>query len=102
VFSAGVNPKAAPYPIALTILRDNFQIDTSDARSKSVDEFKDAKFDFIITVCDNARETCPVWPGRPIIAHWSSLDPSKVEGDERAIREAFWKVTQQIHNSSNV
>jgi protein-tyrosine-phosphatase len=72
VFSAGVNPKGTPHPIALAILRDNFQIDTSDARSKSVDEFKDVEFDFVITVCDNAREACPVWPGRPIVAHWSS------------------------------
>lgn len=78
VFSAGVNPKDAPHPIALAILRDNFQIDTSDARSKSVDEFKDIEFDFVITVCDNAREACPVWPGRPIVAHWSSPDPSKL------------------------
>ena len=62
-----------------------------------MDEFKDAKFDFVITVCDDAREACPVWPGRPIIAHWSSPDPSKAEGDEGAIHEAFWKVTQQIN-----
>jgi arsenate reductase (thioredoxin) len=97
VFSAGVNPKDAPHPIALAILRDNFQIDTSDARSKSVDEFKDIEFDFVITVCDNAREACPVWPGRPIVAHWSSPDPSKTEGDEGAVSEAFWQVAQQIN-----
>ena len=97
VFSAGVNPKAAPHPVALKILRDNFRIDTSDARSKSVDEFKDAKFDFDITVCDDAREACPVWPGRPIVAHPSSPDPSKVEGDEGAIHEAFWKVAREIN-----
>jgi arsenate reductase (thioredoxin) len=58
VFSAEVNPQAAPHPIALAILRDNFQIDISDVRSKSVDEFKDDKFDLVITVCDNAREVC--------------------------------------------
>ena len=50
--------------MALTILRDNFRIDTSDARSKSVDEFRNVEFDFVITVCDNAREACPIWPGR--------------------------------------
>jgi arsenate reductase len=97
VFSAGVNPKDAPHPIALAILRDNFQIDTSDARSKSVDEFKDIEFDFVITVCDNAREACPVWPGRPTVAHWASPDPSKIEGDEGAVSEAFWQVAQQIN-----
>ena len=93
VFSAGVKPKDAPHPI----LRDNFQIDTSDARSKSVDEFQNVEFDFVITVCDNAREACPVWPGRPIVAHWSSPDPSKVEGDQDTVKEAFWKVTQEIN-----
>jgi len=96
-FSAGVNPKGEPHPIALAILRDNFQIDTSGARSKSVDEFKDLEFDFVVTVCDDAREACPVWPGRPIIAHWSSPDPSKVAGDEGAIHQAFWRVAQQIN-----
>jgi arsenate reductase len=96
VFSAGVKPKGAPHPIALAILRENFQIDTSDARSKSVDEFKDAEFDFVITVCDDAREACPVWPGKPIVAHWSSPDPSKVEGDQETVKEAFRKVTQEI------
>ena len=97
VFSAGVNPKDKPHPIALAILRDNFEIDPSGARSKSVDELKDVEFDFVITVCDDAREACPVWPGRPIIAHWSSPDPSKVQGDESAIHQAFWRVAQQIN-----
>jgi arsenate reductase len=97
VFSAGVNPKGAPHPMALAILRDNFQIDASKARSKSVEESKDRNFDFVITVCDNAHEACPVWPGKPIVAHWSSPDPSKTEGDEGAIKEAFWKVAQQIN-----
>jgi arsenate reductase (thioredoxin) len=69
VYSVGVNPKSAPHPMALAILRDNFQIDASNARSKSVQEFKDVEFDFVITVCDDAREACPVWLGRPIIAH---------------------------------
>jgi arsenate reductase len=96
VFSAGVRPKGAPHPMALAILQENFQIDASDARSKSVDEFQNVEFDFVITVCDDAQEACPVSPGRPIIAHWSSPDPSKVEGDQNTVREAFWKVTQEI------
>ncbi len=102
VFSAGVNPKAEPHPVALQLLRENFQIDTSGARSKSFHEFDDVEFDFVITVCDRARETRPVWPGKPIVAHWSSDDPSITEGDESAVRAAFWKVAQQINRRTEL
>ena len=71
-YSAGASPKPAPHPLALEILLQDFKIDASDAYSKSWDEFKDVPFDFVITLCDNAKETCPVWPGQPILAHWSS------------------------------
>jgi protein-tyrosine-phosphatase len=64
-YSAGASPKPTPHPLALEILREDFKIDASDAYSKSWDEFKDVPFDFVITLCDNARETCPVWPGQP-------------------------------------
>jgi arsenate reductase len=97
VYSAGVNPKGAPHPMALRILQEDFKIDTSTARSKSVKEFENIEFDLILTVCDQARETCPVWPGHPIVAHWSSDDPSKAEGDENAVHAAFWKIAQQIN-----
>jgi len=80
-YSAGSMPKAAPHPMTLQVLKKNFLIDASDARSKSWDEFKDIRFDFVITVCDNARETCPVWPGQPIIAHWGAPDPAADDGD---------------------
>ena len=96
VYSAGVNPKSAPHPLALRTLQENYQIDVSSARSKTWEEFKDVHFDFIITLCDNARETCPVWPGQPITAHWSSADPSLIQGDDAAARSAFWQVAEQI------
>ena len=95
-YSAGARPKLAPHPLALEILRDDFKIDTSDAYSKSWEDFKDAQFDFVITLCDNAKETCPVWPGQPIVAHWSSPDPAAIEGSEAEKRRAFWQVAQQI------
>src|SRR4029077_18291122 len=72
------------------------RIDASDAYSKSWEEFKDAQFDFVITLCDNAKESCPVWPGQPIVAHWSSPDPAAVEGSNAEKRRAFWQVAQQI------
>lgn len=95
-YSAGASPKDSPHPIALTILKKHFNLDAKDARSKSWDEFKDTRFDFVITVCDNARETCPVWPGQPIIAHWGSPDPASFEGDQEDKERFFLDVAFQI------
>jgi protein-tyrosine-phosphatase len=78
-------------------LRDVYHIDASNARSKSWEEFKDIEFDFVVTVCDNARETCPVWPGQPIVAHWSSPDPAAVEGTDSEKYCAFKDVASQIN-----
>lgn len=96
VHSAGSHPKPAPNPLAIQTLKDHFQIDADDARSKSWEEFPNVHFDFVITLCDNAKETCPVWPGQPIVAHWSSIDPADADGTEEEKLAAFWKVAQQI------
>ncbi|HEY5893691.1 MAG TPA: arsenate reductase ArsC [Chthoniobacterales bacterium] len=96
VYSAGSNPKLAPNPLAIQTLRDNFKIDASAARSKSWEEFKDVHFDFVITLCDDARETCPTWPGQPIIAHWGMEDPSDIEGTEAEKLRAFFIAGQFI------
>lgn len=74
-FSAGSNPKGEVNPLALRLLREVYRIDASDARSKSWEELKDIDLDFVITVCDNAKESCPVFPGQPIAAHWGVTDP---------------------------
>jgi arsenate reductase len=97
VYSAGAFPTGKVNPFAVQVLKDCFHIDASDARSKSVDEFKDVQFDFVVTVCDNARETCPVWPGQPIVAHWSSPDPAAVEGSDDEKYRAFKEVAFQIN-----
>jgi arsenate reductase len=55
------------------------------------------KFDFVITVCDNARESCPVWPGQPIVAHWGSEDPDATTGSEEQRRRTFRTVAQEIY-----
>jgi arsenate reductase len=95
--SAGSDPKVAPHPLALRTLREHFQIDVSAARSKSWKEFDDETFDFVITLCDDAREICPVWPGRPILAHWGSPDPAAAVGTEAERADVFWQVARQIY-----
>jgi arsenate reductase len=78
--------------LTLKVLRERFAIDASTARSKSWSEFGDVKFDFVITVCDSARESCPVWPGQPIIAHWGVDDPAHFEGTPAAKERFFYDV----------
>lgn len=98
VFSAGSFPTGRVNPMAVQILQDVYNIDASEARSKSWEELKDVEFDFVITVCDNARESCPVWPGQPIVAHWSSPDPAAVEGTDAEKYSAFKDVAFQINH----
>lgn len=97
VYSAGSFPTGKVNPLAVQVLKDIYNIDASEARSKSWEEFKDVEFDFVVTVCDNARETCPVWPGQPIVAHWSSPDPAAVEGTQSEKYQAFEEVASQIN-----
>src|SRR5690242_2443377 len=82
-FSAGSHPKGVPHPAAMRLLGELGYV-TNGYRSKSWDEFAapDApRLDVVITVCDNAAgEVCPIWPGKPVKAHWSLPDPAAVEG----------------------
>lgn len=98
-FSAGSQPKGKVHPMALSVL-NGFGFDTTGMRSKSWKEFSgpDApEFDFIITVCDNAAgETCPVWPGKPLTAHWGIEDPAAIEGEGQ--REAFLTALRYLRN----
>ena len=97
VFSAGSFPTGKVNPFAIQVLKDVYNIDASEARSKSWEEFNNIEFDFVVTVCDNARETCPVWPGQPIVAHWSSPDPAAIEGSDSEKYRAFKEVAFQIN-----
>jgi arsenate reductase len=97
VYSAGSHPTGRINPLAIWVLKKHYLIDAADARSKSWDEFRAVKFDFVITVCDNARESCPIWPGQPVIAHWGSPDPAAVEGTDDEKQRAFVNVASQIN-----
>ena len=94
-YSAGAKPSGKVNPFAIEFLA-TMNIDASDATSKSWDEFKDIEFDFVITVCDNAKESCPIWPGQPIMAHWGSEDPAAAEGSDEEKRRIFKKIGIEI------
>ena len=96
VHSAGSHPTGRVNPLAVRTLRERYNLDASAARSKSWDEFKAVKFDFVITVCDNAKEACPIWPGQPMIAHWGSPDPAAATGTEEEKFQFFVNVASQI------
>jgi arsenate reductase (thioredoxin) len=95
-FSAGSAPRSGPHPLTLRVLRDDFRIDPSDARSKSWDEFRGQTFDLVITVCDQAKATCPLWPGATVVAHWNSPDPSDATGTDEQKLKVFREVALQI------
>lgn len=96
VYSAGSKPNGRVNPLAQWVLREKYGIDAGSARSKSWDEFKDVHFDLVITVCDHAKESCPIWPGQPIVAHWGSPDPAAAEGTEEEKKLLFIQVASQI------
>lgn len=94
VFSAGTRPSSVR-PEAVEAMRE-VGIDISHQRSKSVDEFVGREFEYIITVCDNARESCPVFPGKAVRVHWSFDDPAAVEGEWDVRLAAFRRVRDEI------
>lgn len=100
-FSAGSQPKGEVNPLALKVL-DSFGISTEGFRSKPWDEFARPGapvMDFVFTVCDSAAgETCPVWPGQPVTAHWGIEDPAAVEGPEIQREAAFVTAYRYLKN----
>ena len=100
-YSAGSTPRGEIHPMALHVLqRQNFNTDRF--RSKSWDEFAGAdatRLDFVFTLCDSARqETCPVWPGQPMTAHWGLPDPAAVKGNDAEIAAAFNETMRMLSN----
>ena len=100
-FSAGSHPRGEIQPMALDILRrSNHKV--SELRSKDWQEFAspDApKLDFVFTLCDQAAaESCPVWPGQPMSAHWGLPDPAATTGSDALIRLAYADAYRMLHN----
>ena len=95
VFSAGTKPSSVR-PEAIAVMAE-IGIDISGQRSKSVDEFLENPPDLLITVCDSARETCPVFPAGVERLHWPFEDPAAVQGSEQERLAAFSRVRDQIH-----
>jgi arsenate reductase (thioredoxin) len=94
VESAGTKPSSVR-PEAIAAMRE-IGIDISGHRSKSVDEFTGQTFDFVITVCDNARESCPFFPAITLRIHWSLDDPAAVQGSEEERLAAFRHVRDEL------
>lgn len=94
VQSAGTRPSQVR-PEAIEAMRE-IGIDISSHRSKSVDEFAGREFDYVVTVCDNARENCPLFPGKTERIHWSFEDPAAVNGDWETRLAAFRRIRDDI------
>jgi arsenate reductase len=95
VASAGVDPAARVRLEAVAVMRE-VGIDISGHRPKHVNEFVGQPFDYVLTVCDNARETCPVFPGGAVTIHQSFVDPAAFHGTEDEQMELFRRVRDEI------
>src|SRR6202050_529804 len=94
VFSAGTKPGRVR-PEAIAVMRE-VGIDISGYRSKSVDEFAGQHFDYVLTVCDNAKESCPLFPGKTVTIHHNFEDPAPLQGPEEERLALFRRVRDEI------
>lgn len=95
VFSAGSKPAGYVHPLAIKAMSE-LGVDISHHHSKSPQEFRGQPFDCVITVCDKAREACPVFPGAATQLHWSFDDPAHAEGSEEEKMRVFRRVRDEI------
>lgn len=95
VFSAGTNPGVVN-PYAIRAMQE-LGVDMSSHRSKSVDEFMDQDFDYVVTVCDNARKNCPFFPGKNVI-HRAFRDPAAAKGTKEEVMAVFRQIRDEIQS----
>ncbi len=97
--SAGSRPAAQVNPFAIATLREH-GIPWAGHAPRGIDGLEREPWDFVVTVCDRAKEACPIFPGQPILAHWGMPDPADVEGDratkQAAFRDAFVLLSRRI------
>ena len=94
-FSAGSNPAGYVHPLAINVMKE-IGYDLSSNRSKHVSEFVDQPFDLVLTVCDSARETCPILPGAVKTLHWPFEDPAQTDGSHEEKLAVFRRVRDEI------
>ena len=95
--SAGSKPSGYVHPLAIRAMQE-FGIDLSANQSKSLDQFRDERFDLVVTVCDNAKESCPVFPGAQQTFHWPFDDPADATGTEEEKMVFFRRVRDEIED----
>ena len=93
--SAGSKPSGYVHPLAITAM-ESIGVDISTARSKHVDEFADKPFDLVVTVCDNAKESCPLIPNAQQTLHWPFEDPADFKGSDEERQAGFARVRDEI------
>jgi arsenate reductase len=96
VFSAGSQPRPEIHPMARNAVKDLFGLDMAGQHPKPLEQFRGDRFDYVITVCDRAAESCPVLPGDSKRIHWSFEDPAAVEGDDEKKRRAFERTARDM------
>jgi len=98
-YSAGSRPAAQVNPLAIATLREH-GIPWAGHAPRGIDGLEHEPWDFVVTVCDRAKEACPIFPGQPILAHWGMPDPAEVDGDgvtkRAAFRDAFVLLSRRI------
>jgi arsenate reductase (thioredoxin) len=97
--SAGSRPAVQVNPGTIAVLRD-YEVPGATHPPRGMDGLERQHWDFVITVCDKAKEACPIFPGQPVLAHWGMPDPGAVEGDEQrqqaAFRDAFITLSRRL------
>lgn len=95
--SAGSNPAGYVHPLAIEAMGE-VGIDLTAARSKRADEFAGQAFDLVVTLCDHAKKTCPIFPGAKQTLHWPFDDPADATGTDEQRKVVFRRVRDEIHN----